>query len=322
MNRLIKIPISLISLYSPAPIRTWLSSKIQSREVSRAIYVAQNYHVTREEYLSALNSLDLEPYNTIFLHTSISNIGKVQGGAKMIAKSLYDFSSSRDITLLASALPFRGRFYDYLQSHDTFDVRTAPIAMGSINEVLSNYPDVERSIHPTHSVIALGPRSHQYVCSHHLDNTPFGVHSPYYQLILNKGAVLLLGATLNNLTFIHAIEDMIGDALPFSPYCKRSFSIRCTDWNGQELTVSTPCHSPLKSMLRDLSMLEKPMKECGALNSCSLGSGQISLVDTYRFTNCYLNLMLQGKSIYGRHIVSKRLVRRIKEIQSFLQTIE
>ena len=59
-----------------------------------------------------------------------------------------------------------------------FNPNTTPSTVGKITEVFRTLPDVKRSLHPTHSVAALGPLAEELTNTHLDDGTNFGRSSP------------------------------------------------------------------------------------------------------------------------------------------------
>ncbi|MBR6283755.1 MAG: AAC(3) family N-acetyltransferase, partial [Muribaculaceae bacterium] len=202
----------------------------------------------------------------------------------------------------------------------TFDVRTAPIAMGAVNERLGQLEGALRSVHPTHSVVAIGPDAALYTAEHHCDSTPFGLHSPYYKLIKRHAQVLLLGATQNNVTLIHAIEDLLGEDYPARVYNQKRYRIPCIDAQGRDLVVTTPVHAPWASALRDCSCMERLLADRGALQRVPLGEAAVVVFDSYDYAMAYLDYLASGHSIYGRHRVTAHLLQRIQEVKEQLST--
>ena len=66
----------------------------------------------------------------------------------------------------------------HLEAHSRFDVRRAPSRMGLLSEMFRRTPGVVRSLHPTHSVCAVGPLAAQLTCEHHRGATTFGPGRP------------------------------------------------------------------------------------------------------------------------------------------------
>lgn len=297
MNPAIKRLAKYAIYFSPAPLRRYLHRKADAKRIEEALARARRCKVSRDEVAAALDNIDFG--HDIMLHTSLMNIGKVAGGPKTVLTEIMERFDSDSHTLVASALPYLGSFSEYLATDPVFDVRSAPIAMGAVNERLAAMPGIYRSLHPTHSVVALGRDAAALTEDHELDRTPFGIHSPYRKLIDRGAHALLFGATVNNMTFIHAVEDALGDSLPQKVYGKR-FEARCIDADGQALTVSTPVHAPLFSIRRDLSFFEPDGLELGYIRRFPLGEGFVYDVDMKALARRYVELLHEGRSIYGR----------------------
>ena len=315
MNKRIKALAKLGLFYAPGFIKKPLQSKAQQAELQRAMAIAQRTRIDKEQLTQALSQFTFD--SDVMLHCSTVNIGKVQGGAKHVCNTLLDLIVAPGHTLIASALPYRGAFAAWLDERRTFDVRTAPIA---VNERLRQPEDALRSIHPTHSVVAIGRDAAFYTAEHHLDDTPFGIHSPYFKIIKRHAKTLLLGTTQNNVTFIHVIEDLLGDADPINVYRKHRYHIPCIDAQGGSLTVSTPVHAPWPSALRDCACMDQLLTERGLIQRVPLGEAFVSMFDCHDYAIAYLDYLANGHSIYGRHKVTRRLLNRIQEVKALLDS--
>jgi aminoglycoside 3-N-acetyltransferase len=267
--------------------------------------------ISKEEIIAIMEQLHLD--NDVFLHSSITSIGKISGGTKFLSELILEKINVNKNTLLLSALPFQGRFREYLEKNPVFDVKNSPNAMGAVNEYLSLYQNTERSLHPTHSVVAIGPKSHYYIAEHHLDPTPFGIHSPYYKLIENNAKILMFGADLNYLTFIHVIEDMLGIYFLLNPYLKKSYFMKVIDNIGEAHIVETYCHDPFKSIRRNVNNLIPYFIKYNAIESYKIGESAISILDVNRVVYAYYKALLNGMSIYGRFYLSDDRKNKILE---------
>ena len=316
MNRTVKAVVQMGLLHAPAFITTPLRDWAQKRELNRAMEIARRTRVSKEQVIEALEQFTFDC--DVMLHCSMVNIGKIQGGAKFLADTLLAKVDTSQHTLIVSALPHRGAFASWLSESRTFDVRTAPVAMGAVNERLAQHPDARRSIHPTHSVVAIGPHAAHYTAEHHLDITPFGPHSPYCKLITRHAKTLLLGATQNNVTFIHAIEDLLGDAHPVNVYNRRQYSVPCIDQQGRQLTVATPVHAPWPGALRDCDCMNDLLTKHHALHTVPLGEAAVTMFDCHDYAMLYLDYLASGRSIYGKHRVTDALLQRIEQVKALL----
>lgn len=300
--------------YSPVCLRRYLHQIVEKREIRDGVARAKRTKVSKEELEEKIEALHLN--GDVMLHSSIMNIGKLQGGSKFVVEKILEKVDVSKHTLIVSALPFRGIFKEYLETKPVFDVRYAPIAMGAINEYIALLPGCKRSLHPTHSVVAIGRFAEEYTATHQLDETPFGVHSPYSKLIKYRAKVILLGATLNNLTMIHAIEDLLGELYPFKIYEKKLYNVDCINQEGKHITVHTTCHNPLIGIYRDLSFMHNDLIRNGIMEAVPLGEAELCVLDAYRFCIYYLDLMASGYSIYGRFKASAQLKDFISKVKN------
>ena len=56
----------------------------------------------------------------------------------------------------------------WFERDEVFDVRRTPTAMGLLSEMARRQSDAARSLHPTHSVVAVGPLAGELVATHHV----------------------------------------------------------------------------------------------------------------------------------------------------------
>lgn len=318
MNKF-KILIKFLLCYSPnilkkaiMKINKYREKKVIKERMLRTI-------VSKETVHDIIQQLNIT--GDVMLHTSKVNIGNIEGGTQYIAEELINKIDLNKHTLLVSALPYRGAFADYLKKNRVFDVRTAPIAMGSVNRYIASLPNTIRSLHPTHSVVALGKNSQYYVIDHYKDITPFGIHSPYFKLIKNDGQVLLFGATLNNLTCVCAVEDMLGDSYSDYIYSSEIFTTQCIDYNGNTLNVKTKCHNPKKAIKRDLTFIHDDLIKNGIMKVYPIGEAEVALINIKAFAIFYLKLLNSGISNRGRIHVSEQLHNKIEDAINYLKFI-
>ena len=306
-----------IYYYLPEGLKSKITKKKQERDLQAALERAKRVKVSKEEVEKIIQSLDIGDCDVI-LHSSTMNIGKIQGGVKWITKCLFEKVGLSEHALLVSALPYRGRFKDYLEKGVEFDVRTAPIAMGGINEYIGSLSEAHRSIHPTHSIVAVGKGAEEYVGNHHLDKTPFGPNSPYYKIIKNRGKAVMFGASLDNFTCVHVIEDMLGDLHPVKVYAPKRYKVKCVDSMGNELSVETPSHDALKGTIRQMMPLKPKLLKRGIMKTWPIGDSDIEVIDLYEFAIFYLEEIKNGNTIYGKSKVSPQLKEKIEELEKTL----
>ncbi len=157
-----------------------------------------------QQLVDDLARLGVRAGNVLMVHPSLKALGHVQGGAGTVIDGLLS-AVGREGTLLMPALSYA----TVNPKSPVFDVLNTPCCVGKIPETFRTKPLVSRSVHPHHSVCALGPMAAELLGDHHLDTTPCGPHSPFARLPKVGGKVLMLGCGLRPNTSFHAIEELV-----------------------------------------------------------------------------------------------------------------
>ena len=118
--------------------------------------------ITREDIRYSLQLMGIRPGDTLLVHSALSSIGYVEGGADSVVDAFLD-AVGPDGTIVMSTLT--GWF-------SPFDAATSPSTVGHISEVFRRRPGVLRSLHPVHSVAAWGKHA-AYITEGH-ENCPTG----------------------------------------------------------------------------------------------------------------------------------------------------
>lgn len=197
---------------------------------------------TREQLAAALVALGLPHGKDVLVHAAYSALGKVEGGPASVVGAIRDVVGP-NATILAPAYPMSSTMYEWMTAPEPFDVRNSRSRMGAISEYIRSQPDARRSAHPTHSVVALGPRADDYTAFHHRGDTPAGPHSPFWQHTLSGGSILCLGSGIGKVTSYHVIEDMVPD-FPLKVYCPRPYEKQVCFLDGTSRQVRTLINDP------------------------------------------------------------------------------
>ena len=152
--------------------------------------------IGEEKLVADLRALGLAAGMDVMVHSSLSQIGPVRGGAEAVVRALLAAISPGGTLLAPSFNHFIARIFNPL---------TTPTTNGAIPDALWRRPDARRSLHPTHSVAAIGPRAEEYVADH-LANGIWAQSSPIGRLIHGGGYILSLGVTNESSTAYHIAE--------------------------------------------------------------------------------------------------------------------
>ena len=163
-----------------------------------------------------LKDLRVLPGDTILVHSSFKSLGNVPGGIETVILGLLQ-AVGPDGTLLMPALSWA------LRPPEVSDWRSTPTSVGAIPEYFRTREGTSRSVHPTHSVCAIGKRAHELLDDHGLDCTPCGMHSPFRKVAETNGKIVMLGCGLRPNTTMHALEECIEPPYLFGP--RHAFTI-------------------------------------------------------------------------------------------------
>lgn len=159
-----------------------------------------------------LLALGVRPGGVLLVHSSLRALGPVPDGLETVIQGLL-LALGAQGTLLLPALTYER----VTPQNPVFDVRRTRSDVGALSEYFRTRPGTRRSLHPTHSVCAVGPQAGDLLDAHRLDTTPCGPRSPFRRLRDIGGQILMLGCGLKPNTSMHAIEELIEPPYLYGP---------------------------------------------------------------------------------------------------------
>jgi len=183
---------------------------------------------------AGLLEMGLRRGGVALVHSSLSSLGHVHGGAETVVRGLLEALGDEG-TLLLPALS-----YEHVNAEQPrFDVRHTPSNIGAIAEHFRTRDGSRRSLHPTHSVCGVGPRAGELLGEHHLDCTPCGPHSPFRRLRKVGGQVVFLGCGMRPNTSIHGVEELAEPPYLFG----ETVHFELVDVDRQVISMDCRCHN-------------------------------------------------------------------------------
>lgn len=257
---------------------------------------------SRERLAADLVALGLPHGQDVLVHAAFSALGKVEGGPASVVGAIRDVVG-QEATILAPAYPMSTTMYEWMITPEPFDVRASRSRMGAISEYMRALPDARRSAHPTHSVVAIGPRAEDYTAHHHQGDTPAGPHSPFWHHTLMGGSILCLGSGIGKVTSYHVIEDLVPD-FPFEVYCATPFEKLVHFVDGTSRRIRTRINDPDLSPWRVDNFKPKEaeilarLRACDAVRIGPVGDAQSHLMNAAILLELMCTWLKQGLTIY------------------------
>lgn len=250
--------------------------------------------LTENEIRQSLKNGGVQEGDVLLVHSSLSRLGYVQGGAATVVAALLKAVGSKGTI---GSPTFWGNTMSYQKGNCVFDARKLPTILGKVAEMIRLHPQAKRSLHPTHSAAFIGPHADYLTKNHHLDNTPVGPRSPYLKLMDLNGKILLLGVTLEYMTNFHTIEDLIPD-FPARVYLPEPLTFNVIGHEGNEFKVKTFCHCPETGKMRQTLKMEPYLRENNVFNEFRVGKALVKLIDANKLHNLLMVLFKRGITMY------------------------
>jgi aminoglycoside 3-N-acetyltransferase len=169
----------------------------------------------RDDLVAALRALGLRAGHHVLVHSSLSSLGHVDGGADTVVDALVEAVGPGG-TVVVPTLTGDEEVGPHATVH--FDVGSTPGWTGAVTECVRRRPSAVRSRHPTHSVAALGAAAERLTRGHEDCVTPCGAGSPYDRLARDPdGVILLLGCDHESCTTWHHVEELAGTDYHLQP---------------------------------------------------------------------------------------------------------
>jgi aminoglycoside N3'-acetyltransferase len=165
--------------------------------------------VARNDLEEALRKLGIRPGGVLLVHSSLSSLGHVDGGAPAVVEALENILGADGLLVMPA---FTNSYTTSLLpgEPEPFDPATTSCRRrtGIIPDTFRQMPGVWRSRHPSHSLVARGPRAEEFVQGG--ERRTFDPAGPFGRYVQWGGQALFLGAGMGSNTTYHCAEDWMG----------------------------------------------------------------------------------------------------------------
>lgn len=239
--------------------------------------------VTPNDIKTALKDIGVREGQAIMVHTSLSSLGYVCGGAQSVIEALME-SVGGDGTIMMPTQSWKNldpstgvywqepeEWWSAIREYiPAYDKRITPTnTMGAVPEMFRQWPGTLRSDHPARSVAAWG-RYAQYLTENHDLSDIFGDRSPIGRLYELDGYVLLTGVGYDKNTSLHLADARA--EYPGKHMVTESSAIRI---DGQRIWKS---YETLAVDGEDFSAIGEAFEQTGKVRHVPLGNGNLSMM--------------------------------------------
>ena len=157
---------------------------------------------TKQDLINSISRIGILPSDTLLIHSSMKAIGEVEGGADTVLDAFIDYLEDDGLLI------FPTHTWEQIDDeYNVFNPMTEPSCVGLLSNLFLKRPGVIRSLHPTHSVAALGKDVTLYTAGEESFDTPCPRDGCWGKLYDRKAKILFLGCGLNKNTFLHSVEE-------------------------------------------------------------------------------------------------------------------
>jgi aminoglycoside 3-N-acetyltransferase len=250
--------------------------------------------VTQTMIEAGLLALGLGPGDIVIAHSALRSFGWVEGAEDAVIDALLGVVGPTG-TVCMPALSYGD--YGPQNPPPPFDPHSTPGIVGRIPERFRQRPEASRSLHPTHSISAIGAGAAEILRDHDRSPTPCGPNSPWGHIARAGGSILMIGVGTQPCTMFHGAEE---EAEP-DARCTPPTPCRLVTEAG-ERTVWLRLHGPYTGALANRAAMEPVLEAAGLLRRTTVGNSTLLRIDAAGLWELSLRLLREqpGRSLANR----------------------
>lgn len=227
---------------------------------------------TKEDLKEQLRKIGFSGNDAVMVHSSMKALGNVEGGADTVVDAFMEFFSEG--MLMTPTHTWKQMSEEYA----VFDPKNEPACVGIIPNVFMKKDGVVRSLHPTHSIAAIGKGAEEYVKGEENASTPCPVGGCWDRLREIDAKILLIGVTHARNTFIHAVEEVfdVPERLTERP---TTFLILMPDGSEKKVEMYRHYNSTTDHISESFDKMLEGYFETGVAKKVKLGDAECILCD-------------------------------------------
>lgn len=248
-------------------------------------------HVHQHSLRRALGALVGARKRVLMMHSALGEFGYVVGGEGTVIEGVGEFCETLCLPTHTYCYPA-----DIRDVGPVYDPESSESQVGRVTNFFRRRPGVIRSIHPTHSLAALGREAREITAGHERCGTPCGAETPYEKLVAMDAAVLMFGATMNSYTLFHTAEDAARCDYLYEP---QPYRLRAQD--GAGVVHELAMRRQDMRVPRQFAAMDTVLEKEGLLRRRRLGVGQLLYVESANAVHTFLVAQLRRDPLYLTH---------------------
>jgi len=165
--------------------------------------------------MADMKTSGINPHGTLFVHSSCKSVGECENGADTILDAFIEYM--KDGLLVFPTHTWDVVTWEKIDENgvpvgesNIYDPQNTPSCVGLLTNMFLKRDGVIRSLHPSHSVAAIGKDAAEFVSGEELTRSPCPRDGCYGKLYDRKAQILFLGCDLSKNTFLHGVEEWNG----------------------------------------------------------------------------------------------------------------
>ena len=243
--------------------------------------------VTKEDIKAGLRKLGLKNGAIVGVHSSLSSLGYVDGGADAVIEALLEVvgqkgtivmpTHSTNIVKVERTPEEIAMGVTWLYKILPYDPKETPCSTGTIPETFRKRKGAIRSSHPTHSLAAIGPKAEELI-------------EGWHKSLELDAYILLIGADLSVCTAMHLAEKRI----QFPQHILKKITPPKEFLEKYPETEWEWDFGPYP----DFSKMEEPCLKHGIMKTVKVGEATLKLVKLRELIDFYVEYLKKNPDLF------------------------
>lgn len=247
---------------------------------------------TKEDLLKQLEDMGIDGQGTLLVHSSMKSIGQVDGGADAVLDVFSEYMKDGLLVLPTHT-------WSYIdKDNPKYFVDKSASCVGILTELFRKRPGVVRSLHPTHSVAALGKDAEEFVSGDEQCDTPCARNSAWGKLLDRKAQIMLLGVDLRRNTFMHGVEEWADIPGRITDEHEQLYTVLS---DGTEISVPSRRHCGLP-WSEHFWKVENLFLKNGVMHLGKFGDAEVRICDAVKITDLLFDMLKVNPDLFSDNL--------------------